>query len=79
MVQPHAAKRDYERAFEGLEFPTSLSAVMKTASDRGGIDREVLEMIGRLPDRQYESVKDLFFELRQAYVGRQVPRELIPV
>jgi hypothetical protein len=79
MVQPHAAKRDYDRAFEGLVYPASLSAVMKAASDRGGLDREVLEMIGYLPDRQYESVEDLFSELRLAYAGRDVPSELIPV
>jgi hypothetical protein len=60
--------KDYERALHGLTYPTSLSAVMKQASDHGGLNREVLEMIGRLPDRQYESEEDLLTELRQARI-----------
>ena len=79
MVQPHASKQQYEKAFEGLEFPTSLSAIMKRARDVGGIDSEVHEMIGRLPDRQYESLEDLFGALRGAYTEARVPASAIPV
>jgi hypothetical protein len=79
MVQAHATKQQYEKAFEGLEFPTSLSAIMKRARDVGGIDREVHEMIGHLPDRQYESLEDLFGALRRAYTEARVSPEAIPV
>ena len=79
MLQPHATKQQYQKAFEGLEFPTSLSAVKKRAADVGGIDREVNEMLGRLPDRQFESLDDLFGALREAYTGARVPASVIPV
>jgi hypothetical protein len=79
MVQPHASKGQYERALEGVHFPASLSEIMKRARDIGGIDREVHEMIGRLPDRQFESLEDLFGELRRAYAEAHVPTEVIPV
>lgn len=67
MTQLDALNKDYERAFQGLVYPTSLSAVMKQASDHGGLNREVLEMIGRLPDRQFESQEDLLAEIRRLY------------
>jgi hypothetical protein len=79
MQQPHASRRDYERAFEGIEFPASYSEITKRARDTGGIDREVHEMIGRLPDRQYASLDDLFAELRAVYASAATPAEAIPV
>ena len=79
MVQPHASRSQYERALDGVHFPASLSEIKKRARDIGGIDREVHEMIGRLPDRTFESLEDLFAELRLAYIGARVPAEVIPV
>jgi hypothetical protein len=79
MAQPHASRRDFELAFEGVEYPASYSEIIKRARDIGGIDREVHEMIGRLPDRQYESIEDLFAELRRAYLGAQAAPEEIPI
>jgi hypothetical protein len=68
-MQTPDIQKDYERAFHGLAFPTSLSAVMKQASDHGGLNREVIEVIGRLPDRQYVSLEDLLAEVQQAYAS----------
>jgi hypothetical protein len=79
LLPPHAGKRDYERAFEGLVFPTSLSAVMKAARDKGGLDREVHEVIGRLRDREYASLDDLFAAVRAVYLHGGVPQEQAPV
>jgi hypothetical protein len=62
-----------------VEYPASYSEIIKRARDVGGIDREVHEMIGRLPDRQYESLEDLFGELRRAYLGAQTAPEAIPI
>jgi len=77
--QPHAGKRDYEIAFEGIEFPSSLSAIIRSARDKGGIDREVHEMIVRLPDRQYDSLEDLSAEIRGLYRADGVPEDALPV
>ena len=79
MQQPHASKRDFERAFEGVEFPASYSEITKRARDTGGIDREVHEIIGLLPDRQYDSLEGLYAELRRAYASTNAPPEAIPV
>jgi hypothetical protein len=79
MAQPNASRRDFERALEGVEYPASYSEITKRARDIGGIDREVHEMIGRLPDRQYDSLEDLFAELRRAYVEWGAPADLVPV
>lgn len=66
-MQPAATRNDYEIALDGLEFPASLPAIVRTAADRGGIDREVLEVLGRLPDRRYESLEDLLEAVRESY------------
>jgi len=60
-------------------FPTSLSAVIRTARDHGGIDREVSEMIARLPDREFDSVEDLYAEVRGLYHADGVAEEDLPV
>ena len=78
-MQPHAGKRDYDAALEGLEFPTSLAAVIRTARDHGGIDREVSEMMARLPDRQFDSLEDLYAEIRGVYLADGVAEEDLPV
>ena len=67
MENRNAELDEYLRAFEGLEYPTSRSAVINRAADTGGLDTEVLLTLERLPDRTYDSRDDLLQEVERAY------------
>lgn len=70
--EPAATKNDYETAFEGLEFPTSKVAIISKAHDRGGLDREVNEILGKIPeDRDYLELDDLIAAIRDVYEAEQ--------
>ena len=76
---PHATKRDFEIALAGLDFPTSKFAILNRARDNGGIDREVCEILGRLPDRSYRSLEELKKAARAIYVADGAPAESLPL
>ena len=78
-MQPQATKRDFDVAFEGLDFPVSLSEIRRYAKDRGGISREVDEIIGLLGRDSYDSLEQLLQDIREAYVQRGVPPDELPV
>lgn len=78
-MQPHAGKRDYELALHGIEFPVSLSAIMRRARDVGGIDHEVHEMIGRLQRDSYDSREQLVQEIRELYLAAGSSPEALPI
>jgi hypothetical protein len=65
--QPAATKDDYERALEGIEFPAAREAIMRTAHDRGGLDTEVLNVLRRLPDQDFDTLDDLLTAVRAVY------------
>ncbi len=79
LCMPHAAKRDYEIAFAGLDFPTSKWAIVNRARDNGGIDREVSEILSRLDDRTYRSIEDLQEAVRAIYVAEGESPESLPL
>lgn len=60
--------RDLERALEGLDFPTSRDAVVRTAMDKGGINGNVHVLLGRIPDQPYESRDQLDAAIAQALI-----------
>lgn len=78
-MQPHAGKKDYEQAFEGLQFPVSLSEVMKRARDVGGIDHEVHAVIGGLEKDRFETLGDLYSEIRGVYESMGAEPGSLPV
>ena len=75
---PHASKRDFEIAFTGLDFPTSKSAIVNRAWDNGGLDREVRDVLGQLPDRSYRTLEDLQEAVREVYVASGEQTEALP-
>ncbi len=75
---PHASKRDFEIAFTGLVFPTSKAAIVNRAQDNGGLDREVREVLGQLPDRSYRTREELQEAVRGVYVAGGEPAEALP-
>jgi len=76
---PHASKKDFEVAFTGLDFPTSKAAVVNRARDNGGLDREVKEIIVKLPDRTYASLEELQEAVRAAYLAEGVAEDAVPL
>jgi hypothetical protein len=75
----HASKKDYETALEGLDFPTSKSAVINRARDNGGIDREVYAVLDDLPDAPFDSLDALLAAIRDVYVAKGEPAASVPV
>ncbi len=65
---PAAEPSDYERALEGIDFPSAKNAVVRHAHDRGGIDTEVIDMLGRLRQDEYETLDELRADLRALYI-----------
>jgi hypothetical protein len=76
---PHASGKDYERAFHGLEFPVAADEVRRHAADHGGLDREVLDVLERLPDESYDTLDDLLTGVRAVYSADGYAGERIPV
>lgn len=70
---PAADKTDYERALEGLDFPLSKVALVRAIHDRGGIDHEVLTMVERLPQDEYEDLGSLVADIRAEYAAEGFP------
>jgi hypothetical protein len=78
-MQPHAGKRDFERAFEGLHFPVSLSEIMKRARDVGGIDHEVHDVIGRLQRDSYDTREQFVQDIREIYLADGIAPDKLPI
>ena len=76
---PRAEPKDWEEVLELLEFPASLSEIMKRARDIGGIDHEVHEIIGRLPRDSYDSLDDLLQDVREIYLADRIAPDKLPV
>jgi hypothetical protein len=55
MIDP----RDFDRALEGLDFPTSRDAVVRTAADKGGLNGHVLDVLKQIPDQPYDTRDEL--------------------
>ena len=74
-----AEPKDWEEILELLEFPASLSEIMKRARDIGGIDHEVHEIIGRLPRDRYDSLEDFLKDIRKTYLADGIAPDKFPV
>jgi hypothetical protein len=75
---PRAEPKDWEEVLELLEFPASLSEIMKRARDIGGIDREVHEIIGRLPRDRYDSLEEFLQDIREIYLADGIAPDKLP-
>jgi hypothetical protein len=65
--RPAAEPADWERALDGLDFPAAKVAIVRETSDRGGLDREVIQMLERVPKDEYETRDDLVADVRALY------------
>ena len=78
-VRPHARKQDYQRAFAGFHFPISRDAVIRGARDKGGVDREVAAIIGRLHSSRFRTLEELHQGVREVYLSLGVDGEQLPI
>jgi hypothetical protein len=76
---PRAEPKDWEEALDMLDFPASLSEIMKKARDRGGLDHEVHELIGRLGRDAYDTREQFVDEIRRLYLGDGVSPDKLPL
>ena len=67
MERRHAQPREYRDALEGLDFPTSSSAIKRKAHDKGGLDTEVLFILDQLPDETYDSMDEIETAIEAVY------------
>ena len=71
MPRPAAAQSDdWKRALEGLEFPISMIGLIRHVRMHGGIDEEVLQVLGRIPeDAEFDNEDLLLAAIREIYVA----------
>jgi hypothetical protein len=78
---PHASRRDWELALGRLYYPISLPAVQQKTGpgELGGIDREVLSVLSRLPRESFDSQEELVQAIREVYVADGFPEDSLPI
>jgi hypothetical protein len=76
---PAAQPDDWERALRGVDFPASKVAIVRDVHENGGIDREVLTMLDRLPRDEYESLEELQAEVRALYTDAGFDSARLPL
>jgi hypothetical protein len=64
----NADPRDFNRALAGIDFPTSRDAIVRGASDKGGINNEILRVLENIPDQTYETEADLMRAIDEVYI-----------
>ena len=67
--EPAAQKDDWERALEGLVFPASHLYIIRSARDHGGLDTEVIHVLQRLPEQDYDTREELLESVRAVYAA----------
>jgi hypothetical protein len=60
--------RDFSRAMEGMDFPVSKDAVLRTAADKGGLNGDVQSVLELIPEQTYESRASLDEAISAAYI-----------
>jgi hypothetical protein len=76
---PAAEPADWERALEGLEFPAAKVAILRHVEDTGGLDHEVIEVLGRLPKHEYTTLDELTEDARGLYIQDGFDAANLPV
>jgi hypothetical protein len=78
-TEPAAEPDDYAHVFSALVFPISKPGILQKATDRGGIDSEVVDTLRQLPDRTYVDDADVRAEVQPIYLARGLPHEQLPL
>jgi hypothetical protein len=76
---PSAEHGEYERALEGVEFPASKFEILERARDKGGLDQEVIAMLERLPQDDYETLEALTAAIREMYIADGYDASALPL
>ncbi len=76
---PSAEHGEYDRAFEGVAFPASKFEILERARDKGGLDHEVIEMLERLPQDEYETLEALTTAVREMYIADGYDASALPL
>jgi hypothetical protein len=76
---PSAEHGEYERALEGVEFPASKFEILERARDKGGLDQEVIAMLERLPQDDYETLEALTAAIREMYIADGYDPSALPL
>jgi hypothetical protein len=77
--EPAAQRGEYDRALEGVAFPTSKFEILERARDKGGLDHEVIEMIERLPQDEYNTLDQLTAAVRALYIADGYDASALPL
>jgi hypothetical protein len=77
--EPAAQRGEYDRALEGVEFPASKFEILERARDKGGLDHEVIAMLGRLPKDEYETLEALTAAIREMYIADGYDASALPL
>jgi hypothetical protein len=77
--EPAAQRGEYDRALEGVEFPASKFEILERARDKGGLDQEVIAMLERLPQDDYETLEGLTAAVREMYIEDGYDASALPL
>jgi Protein of unknown function (DUF2795) len=77
--EPAAQSGEYDRALDGVEFPASKFEILERARDKGGLDHEVIAMLERLPDDEYETLEALTAAIREMYIADGYDASALPL
>ena len=76
---PAAQPDDWERALRGVGFPSAKVAIIRDVHENGGIDREVLNLLDRLPKDSYDTLDEMLADVRALYVEDGFAPNALPV
>jgi hypothetical protein len=77
--EPAAQRGEYDRALEGVDFPASTFEILERARDKGGLDLEVIEMLQRLTQNEYETLEALTAAVREMYIADGYDASALPL
>lgn len=77
--EPAAQRGEYDRALEGVAFPASKFEILERARDKGGLDREVIEMLQRPSLDEYETLDELTAAVRALYIEDGYDASALPL
>lgn len=76
---PAAQPDDWEHALRGVDFPAAKVAIIRDVHENGGIDREVLNMLDRLPKNSYDTLEEMLADVRALYIEDGFDPNALPV
>jgi hypothetical protein len=66
-MERNADPQEFDRALAGIDFPASRDGIVRGASDKGGLDNEVLYILEQLPDQTYDTRAEVDAAIEDAY------------